>query len=122
MDKLVTYVTTFSLIFMGAVFYTIASYYHLKFGQWSLSTALMFSLPFAGIEYAFALQGNYLAYKELGLEPSKILIVTIIFNFICIWVFNYFVMNITWDVRKFLNEFIAFLFIIAAFSISNIVH
>lgn len=122
MEKLLVYLTCFSIIFMGAIFYTIASYYHLKFGNWSLATALMFSLPFAAIEYTFSLQGNYMAYKQLGLEPSKILIVTIIFNFICIWVFNYFVMNITWDVRKFMNEFVAFLFIVAAFYTSNIVH
>lgn len=107
---------------MGAVFYTIASYYHLKFGEWSLATALMFSLPFAAIEYAFALQGNYLAYKQLRLEPSKILIVTIIFNFICIWAFNYFVMNIKWDPRHAATEFVAFLLIVTAFYISNVVH
>lgn len=123
MNKFLIYFICMSFIFIGAMCYTIASFYHLKFNyQWSFSKALMIAIPFILIEYTFTLHGNYFAYKYLDVSPSNILIFTICCYFICIWIFNYFVMKIKWDSKHAFTEFIAFILILTAFYISNVVH
>ena len=111
-----------AFIFIGTVCYTFASYYHLKYTKdWTFFTALMIAIPFVLVEYTFSLHGNYYAYTYLNLDPSKILIITICFNFICIWLFNYFVMNIKLDQRNIMREILACLLILTAFYISVVV-
>lgn len=82
----------------------------------------MIAIPFVLIEYTFTFHGNYFAYKYLDVSPSNILIFTICCYFICIWIFNYFVMKIKWDSKHAFTEFIAFILILTAFYISNVVH
>lgn len=109
------------LIFMGTICYTIASYYHLKIKEWTFLKALMIAVPFVLIEYTFTLHAHRLAFEHLNASPSKILIFTICCNFICIWVFNYYVMEIKLNVRDAFREFISFLLIVMAFYISNVI-
>ncbi len=114
-----------SFIFIGAICYTMSSFYHLKYDdEWSFSKALMIAIPFVLIDISFSLHGTYFAYRHLQIEPIQILIYTVCCYFICIWIFNYFVMKsrIKWNNYNKAKEFIAFMLIITAFYISNVVH
>ena len=116
------YILCFSYIFIGAIFYTLASYYHLKMDKdWSFLKALIIAIPFVFLEYSFALHGIYYSYKYLNLSPSQILIVTTCFCFICIWLFNYFIMKIQINKKQMVNEIISFIFIMIAFFMSNVI-
>ena len=107
-------------IFIGTIFYTLASYYHLKMGpKWTFLSALLLAIPFLLLEYTFSLNANYYLHYDHGLSPSKILSMTVCFNFITIWLFNYFVMQ-NGNVN-FLHEFVALVFILTALYISNMV-
>jgi hypothetical protein len=122
MNTIGMYAMTLSFIFIGTICYTFASYYHLKYNKdWNFWTALMIAIPFVLIEYTFSLHGNYYAYTHLKLDPSKILILTICFNFICIWLFNYFIMKIPFDHRNMMREILALILIMSAFYISVVV-
>ena len=123
MNKFLVYFLSMTFIFIGAVCYTIASYYHLHYNkEWSFAKALMIALPFVLVEYTFTLHGNYFAHQHLHIEPTKILIYTICCYFICIWIFNYFVMKVKWETRHAATELVAFILILTAFYISNMVH
>ena len=123
MNSYFLYFLCFSSIFIGAVFYTLASFYHLKMDKnWTFLKALIIAVPFVLIEYTFTLHGIYYSYKFLDLTPSQILIITICFYFICIWIFNYFIMKIRLDNVHMMKEALAFLLIIIAFYISNVIH
>ena len=123
MDNYFLYFICFSYIFIGAIFYTLASYYHLKMdNNWTFFKALIVAIPFVLIEYVFTLHGIYYSYKFLSLSPSQILITTICFYFICIWIFNYYVMKIRLDFKHMLKELFAFILIITAFYITNVIH
>jgi hypothetical protein len=123
MNNYLLYFLCLSSIFIGAVFYTLASFYHLKMDKnWTFFKAILIALPFVLIEYTFTLHGIFYSYKFLDLKPSQILIITICFYFICIWIFNYFVMKIRLDRVHMLKEIFAFLLIIIAFYISNVIH
>jgi len=123
MNKLFIYFICMSFIFLGAMCYTLASYYHLQYNnEWSFAKALMLAIPFVFIEYTFTLHGNYFAYQYLNVQPTNILLFTMCCYFICIWIFNYFIMKVKWNPQHALTEFIAFLLILTAFYISNVVH
>lgn len=106
------------LIFLGTVFYTIASYYHLKIDKWSFLAAFSIALPLVIIEYQFSLRGNHLARHLLKLNAIQITIITLIFYFINASLLNYFFLKhptIWW------RELLAFLCIILAFILTTTV-
>ena len=83
-----------SLIYIGTIFYTIASFYHLKLKKdWTFTKAITMALPLVFIEYNFSLRGNYLAYSKLNLTSIDILLITMIFYFINGWLLNYLVLK-----------------------------
>lgn len=105
------------MIYIGTIFYTLASYYHLKLKQsWTFTKAISIALPLVFIEYNFSLRGNYYAYTNLDLSSIDILLITMIFYFINGWLLNYFVLKHKIDIIK---EFIAFILILLAFKIST---
>ena len=108
--------SVYLLIYIGTIFYVLASYFHLTQDAWTFKKALATAIPFVLIEYTFSLRGNYYAYSELELNPLQILIVTMVFYFINMWIFNYF---ITKKIINTFREVVAFILIISAFVISQ---
>jgi hypothetical protein len=113
------YFVVMSFIFLSAFFYVMSAFYHLKHEDWSFPKAFMVSMPIVFVQYVFVLYGNFLAYKYLHMTPSTILIINTIFCFICIWWFNYYVLNITLTRKQMMYEVIAVILILIAFYISN---
>jgi hypothetical protein len=107
-------------VYTGTIFYTMAAYYHIKLGsKWNFTTALMLAVPFVFVEYIFALHANYFLFRDHGFTPSKILIVTICFNFINIWLFNYYVLKV--QNSDMIREMCALALIAAALFITKVV-
>jgi uncharacterized protein (DUF486 family) len=82
------WVYTLSLIFISAVMYTLAAYYHTDIANWTFPMALCIAIPFVLIEYQFSLRGNYYARNVLNLNTVQIAIITMVFYFICTWILN----------------------------------
>lgn len=104
------------LIYIGSLCYVFASYYHLKFKHWSFFSALSLAIPMILIEYTFSLHGNRFASDILKFSPLDILLLTIIFYFINIWLLNVIVLKKNINIIK---EIIAFAFILIAFKITT---
>lgn len=120
--NIIMYMTVLFFIFLSALLYVFASFYHLKYNDdWSFPKAFMIAMPIVFVEYIFVLYGNLWAYRHLHMTPSTILIINTVFCFLCIWWFNYYVLNITLTRKQKLYEGLAVLFILAAFSISTVV-
>ena len=120
-NNILTHLFCYSLIFIGTIFYVLASYYHLTIiKNWTFIKALLIAIPFVLIEYTFTLRGIHHSYTYLKHSTSTILIVTICFYFINMWAFNYFILNQR-NISLF-REFIAFLLIISAFYISSVIN
>jgi uncharacterized protein (DUF486 family) len=104
-----------SLVYMGTVFYTLAAYYHLSLRNWTWTRAAIVAIPLVLIEYMFSLRGNrYL--NESGFNPLRILLITMCFYFINLWLLNYFVIGnqvVVW------REITGFLLILTAFYVST---
>jgi hypothetical protein len=103
-------------IYLGTIFYTLASYYHLSFKEWSLKRAFTLALPFVSIEYFFSLQGNKYLHDYAGKNSIEILLITMCFYFVNNWLLNYFVIKneiIIW------KELASFMLIIGAFLLSS---
>jgi hypothetical protein len=114
------YLFTLLLIYLGSVFYVIASFFHLKMGNnWTFLKAYSIAIPVVLVEYIFSLNGNHLANHSLGIDPIQILIITICFYFVNLWVFNYFVLKNT--TKSVWRELLAFALIVVAFSITNVI-
>lgn len=105
------------LIYIGTVFYVLAMYTHLSFKPWTFTKAIAFALPLVVVEYIFALNGDHIAHTTLGLSAQQILITTMTFYFVNLWILNYFVLH--HKVRP-LNELVAFALIIGAFMVTNV--
>lgn len=115
-----SYVAILLLIYLGSLCYVIASYYHLKLkDNWKFFTALAIAIPFVLIEYTFSLHGNHYAHKYLKLTAIDILIITICFYFINLWLLNRFVLG--HKGHKAWSELLAFGLIVAAFLITNVI-
>ena len=82
------------LIYLGTIFYTVASYYHLKMDEWTFSTALFIALPFVFIEYQFMLRGIYYAKEHLLMNSLQILVIATIFCCFNSLLLNYFVLQL----------------------------
>ena len=98
------------LIFMGTLFYTVASYLHLKMDQWTFLKALTIAIPFVFIEYQFMLRGIYYAKQHLLMNAIQILILTTIFCFFNAFLLNYFILQhpiVIW--REILSIFFIFM-------------
>lgn len=108
------------LIYTGSVCYVLASYYHLKLGEnWRFFTALAIAIPIVLVEYTFSLHGNHYANKYLDLTALDILIITMCFYFVNLWVLNRFVLK--HRPHKIWMEIVAFILIIIAFVITNVI-
>jgi hypothetical protein len=68
----IEYIAIILLIYLGTIFYVIASYYHLKLKNWTLLKSLMIAIPMVMCEYQFSLRGNYLAHEVLKLNSVQI--------------------------------------------------
>jgi len=102
----------------GTLCYTIASYYHLKLGNnWTFMNAFIIAIPLVIIEYIFSLHGNHYANTILKQSPHNILIITVCFYFVNLWLLNYFVLKHRIEP---IHEIIAFCLIIAAFFVSTV--
>ena len=104
------------LIYIGTVFYTLAAYYHLSYKPWTFEKAITTALPLVCIEYVFSLNGNHRAHEELDLNPIQILVITITFYFINLWLLNYFIIKKTINIKR---EVVAFALIITGFLLSE---
>jgi hypothetical protein len=122
-NNIQTFIFSYSLIFIGTIFYTLAAYYHLKYNQnWTFFKAFIIAIPFVLIEYTFSLRGIYHSYKYLNHSTTTILIITIIFCFISMWLFNYFILKKNKTNINLFKEIIAFILILIAFYISNVIN
>jgi uncharacterized protein (DUF486 family) len=108
--------TPYILIYIGTLFYTLAAYYHLSFKNWTFKKAMMTAIPLVLIEYCFVLPGNHLASSDLDLNPIQILIITITFYFINLWLLNYFIIKKEINLKR---EIFAFVLIVSGFLISQ---
>lgn len=109
-----------SLIYCASVCYVIAAYYHLKMNDnWSFLSALCVALPIVVIEYVFSLHGNFFAHKYLGWSSIQILVITISFYFVNLWILNRFILG---KVNKSVfREIIAFILVLCAFMITTVI-
>jgi uncharacterized protein (DUF486 family) len=107
------------LVYLASLCYVIAAYYHLSMvDNWTLLSAMSIAIPIVCIEYLFSLPGNHYLHKYHDLDPIQILIITIVFYFINLWLLNVFVLKK--KIRSYMNEMVAFVLIISAFYISNV--
>lgn len=105
-------------IYLGSLCYVSAAYYHLSLNErWSFYRALLIALPLVIIEYCFALPGNYALNTYHGFDPNKILIMTMIFYFINLWLLN--VVVLKKQVENAYIEGTALLLVLAAFYITS---
>lgn len=106
------------LIYVGTLFYTIASFYHLKFHgeEWTFFKAFAIAMPLVALEYTCSLHGNYMAHSFLGMSSMQILILTICFYFVNLWMLNIVVLKHRVDIR----QVIAFILVVLALGVSGI--
>lgn len=104
------------LIYVGTIFYTLASYYHLSIKDWTFIKAFTMAIPLVAIEYIFSLYGNRYANSVLNFNALQILLITITFYFINAWLLNYFIIKNKVNPTR---EIISFILILLAFYISN---
>ena len=102
------------VIYIGAIFYALAAYYHLHMKNWTFSKAYALALPLVLVEYIFLLYGNHAAHAYFN--PMQIMIITIVFYLINIWLMNVFIFKQKITLWR---EAIAFAFIVAALLIST---
>ena len=108
---------TILFIYIGTWFYTLAAYLHLKLGDsWTVLRALSIAIPLVLIEYQFSIRGNHAANTIHKLNVLQILIITLCFYFVNLWLLNVFILKnpIIWW-----REIVCFVFILAAFWLSS---
>jgi uncharacterized protein (DUF486 family) len=105
-------------IYAGSLCYVSAAYYHLSLKEgWSFCRALLIALPLVIIEYCFSLPGNRALHEHHGVAPSQILIMTMIFYFVNLWLLNVAVLG-----KRVKNAYIegaALLLVLVAFYITS---
>jgi len=105
---------------MASICYVVASYYHLKFdNNWSFITALSIAAPVVLVEYLFSLHGNHFLSKNHGYDPIEILIITIVFYFVNLWLMN--VLVLKKQIKHVERELLAFSLVLIAFGITAII-
>jgi len=119
-DKIFPLEFSILLLYLGAVCYVIASYYHLKMNEnWNFLYAVSIAIPLVVIEYTFTLHGNYFLFKHHDFSPVDILAITMVFYFVNLWLLNVFILQK--KVKNILQELVAFLLIIGAFYLSAVI-
>lgn len=114
------FVGVLTLIYIGSLCYVLTAYYHLRLkNDWNFLTALAIALPLVLVEYSFSLHGNHFANTYLDLTALDILIITMVFYFINLWLLNFFVLG--HNPHHKYTEYLAFAFIIAAFLITTVI-
>ncbi len=103
-------------VYIGTVFYTLASYYHLSLKDWTLKKALIIAVPLVLIEYIFSLRGNHSLNEDFKINPVSIMLITMCFYFINTWLLNYFVLK---NEINPIREIISLILILIAFYIST---
>lgn len=105
------------LIYIGTLFYTLASYLHLGIqDDWTFQKAFILAIPLVIIEYQFSLRGNRYAHTELKLNAIQIILITMVFYFVNTWLLNIFVLKhqvVVW------RELLAFVLILSAFYVTT---
>lgn len=104
------------LIYIASCFYTFASFYHLKFKNWTFWKAYMIAIPLVCIEYVFNIFGNKYASLN-GINVIQIMMLIIAFDLINIWLLNIFVLKNTTIVIW--REVLALALLIVAMAISS---
>ena len=108
------------LVYLGTVCYVIAAYYHLSLHtHWTFLKAFMIAIPIVMAEYCFSLNGNYYLHSQLKLSAMDILIMTICFYFVNLWLLNYFVLKN--KVKNVYKELFCFILIISAFLLTSVI-
>ena len=80
------------LIYLGSCCYTIASFYHLSFGEdWTFLKAYMLGIILVSIEYIFNILGNKNANKHITVFQIMILIIA--FDLINLYLLNAFILK-----------------------------
>jgi hypothetical protein len=104
-------------IYIGTCFYVTASYLHLALGKsWTFLSAFLIAVPLVIIEYQFSLRGNYAAHASHGMGALQILVLTLAFYFLNLWVLNVVVLKtrvVIW------RELLCFALVAAAFVITT---
>lgn len=103
-------------IYLGSLCYVAASYYHLKLPNWTFTKAFFIAIPFVLVEYQFSLRGNYMARSQLRVNPLQILIITMCFYFVNLWLLNHFLLK---QPVNTITDTVAFALVLLAFGISN---
>ena len=107
---------SYTYIYIGTIFYVLASYYHLSIQDWSLKKALILAIPFVCIEYFFSLRGNRQLNEIHNINAIEILLITMCFYFINMWLLNYYVIKNKVNLAK---EVLSFILILSAFYLSS---
>lgn len=105
------------MIYIGTVFYTLASYWHLHLSDWTFIKAFSIAIVFVLIEYQFSLRGNYWANNILKINPVQIMIITIVFYFINIMILNKLILK---NPVKMWRELLSLALVICAIIVSNL--
>lgn len=79
------------LIYLGSVCYTMASFYHLSFREWSFWKAYFLAVAFVVVEYVFNVLGN--KYANVRLTVFQIMLLIIAFDLINLYLLNLFVLQ-----------------------------
>lgn len=79
------------LVYLGAVFYALAAFYHLSMPKWTFLRGLAVAVPLILIEYHFSLRANRLMHETLQWNATQIAFLTLIFYFINTWIMNKFI-------------------------------
>ena len=75
------------LIYLGSCFYTIASFYHLSFGErWRFWRAYALGMLFVSVEYVFNVLGNKGANRHITVFQIMLLIVA--FDLVNLYLLN----------------------------------
>ena len=61
--------------------------------NWTFAKAYGIAIPFIMLEYIFSLHGNYFLHYKLDYSPMDVLIITICFYFVNLWLLNYFILK-----------------------------
>lgn len=103
------------LMFFSAIFYTIASYFHLSFvkDEWTIYNALIVAMPIVYLEYNCSLRGIRMAHDE-GISSNKIFLIIVCMCFFALYVLNKLILKD--PMTKY--DIIAFALVLIAFGIS----
>ena len=109
------------LVYIGTVCYTVAAYYHLSLrSNWTFLKAFAIAIPIVVVEYCFSLNGNYYLNSKLNFSAMSILIMTMCFYFVNLWILNFFVLKT--KVKNMYKEFFCFALILTAFFLTSVIN